>query len=200
MSPFLERYYATAWFLISFVMRTCLLANIFMNDLLRNKVCQVPDGRAEPNTRRISKQFPAVSIVQSVWVGLWPLPLGYLSSSESRLHYWTGQSGWLLLTSCHSSLNPVYRMCGFLCWCELVFVHLFKRMTPSDLFPTRKLNPLWDFFPLSERFSFITSPALPGATGCATTNSQTSFGSIYLVDRSAEWLLLLSRPQKNHSN
>lgn len=29
---------------------------------------------------------------------------------------------------------------------------------------------------------------------------QTSIGSIYLVDRSAEWLLLLSRPHKNHGN
>lgn len=34
----------------------------------------------------------------------------------------------------------------------------------------------------------------------AAASSQTSISSIYLLDRSAEWLLLLSRPHKNHSN
>lgn len=55
----------------------------------------------------------------------------------------------------------------YLCICVYVLV----RVTPNDLFSIRKWNPLWDFFcsPPSEPFSFITSPALAWATGCAPT-------------------------------
>ena len=56
--------------------------------------------------------------------------------------------------------------------CVSVCVHVLVCVTQSDLFPIRKWNPLWDFFfffPPSEPFSFITSPALPWATGCAPT-------------------------------
>lgn len=54
--------------------------------------------------------------------------------------------------------------------CIYVCVHVLACVTLSDLFPIRKWNPLWDFFfPPSEPFSFITSPALPWATGCAPT-------------------------------
>lgn len=55
--------------------------------------------------------------------------------------------------------------------CLSVCVQIHVCMTQGDLFPIRKWNPLWGFFPLppSEPFSFITSPALSWATGYAPT-------------------------------
>lgn len=65
------------------------------------------------------------------------------------------------------------RVCMAVC-CVSVCVHVIVCVTPSDLFPIRTWNSFWEFFffffsPPSEPFSFITSPALPWATGCAPT-------------------------------
>lgn len=176
----------------------------------------VCDTSAGPNTGgdpSYAFDFLLFPFSDPVWVTLCPLPYGGLSNSKNRLHYWTGHSEWLLLTSCCSSLTCLWvcvcvSTCLPVCLCGRAFaylcVHVLVCVTPSDLFPIRKWNPLWDFFlPPSQPFSFyyFTCTSLSHwVCSHAATNSQTSIGSIYLVDRSAEWLLLLSRPHKNHSN
>ncbi len=87
-------------------------------------------------------KFPAVSIFDSVWVTLWPLPYGGLSNSKSRLHYWAGHSEWLLLTSRCSSLTPFServcfaafacvstRMCICVCLCVCMCFCAWPRVT-----------------------------------------------------------------------
>ena len=95
--------------------------------------------------------------------------------------------------------------CFWVCVCACVHVCCVCVRDPGWLVSNKEMKSIVGIFfsSLSEPFSFITSPALPRAAGCAPAPQpapKTSIGSIYLVDRSAEWLLLLSRPHKNHSN
>lgn len=157
-------------------------------------------------------KFPAVSIFDSVWVTLWPLPYGGLSNSKSRLHYWAGHSEWLLLTSCCSSLTPFCERACCVCLCVYADVYLCICVCacacvrdPEWLVSNKEMKSIVGFFFSPPQrtifFYYFTCTSLSHwVCSHAATNSPTSIGSIYLVDRSAEWLLLLSRPHKNHSN
>lgn len=84
------------------------------------------------------------------------------------------------------------------CLCECIFVHLcvptLVCVTQSDFFQIRKWNPLWDvFFPPSEPFSFITSPALPWATGCAPTLKTPDKHRQHLSCRQKCWVAITSQ-------
>lgn len=144
-----------------------------------------------------------------VRVALKPLPCGGLSNSRSRLHYWTGHSEWLLLTSCCSTLTPVSEYmcvgaCVSMCLCVCVWYACVR--DPEWLVSNKEMKSIVGFFFFSPPqrtifFYYFTCTSLSHwVCTHAAANSQTSIGSIYLVDRSAEWLLLLSRPHKKHCN
>lgn len=182
--------------------------------LIDNRFVTVCDTRAGPNTWGI----PAILLISccfhfwfrlshpvtaSIW---WPVQ----QQEQIALLDWsqrTVAANKLLLRS--DPLNCERACCVacvsmWMCICVSVCVRVLVCVTLSDLFPIRKWNPLWVFFFSPQRtifFYYFTCTSLSHwVCSHAATNSQTSIGSIYLVDRSAEWLLLLSRPHKNHSN
>lgn len=152
--------------------------------LIDNRFVTVCDTRAGPNTWGI----PAILLISccfhfwfrlshpvtaSIW---WPVQ----QQEQIALLDWsqrTVAANKLLLRS--DPLNCERACCVacvsmWMCICVSVCVRVLVCVTLSDLFPIRKWNPLWGFFfPPSEPFSFITSPALPWATGCAPTLQRT---------------------------
>lgn len=114
----------------------------------------VCDTRAGPNTGGI-QAILLISCCFHFWVTLWPLPSGGLSNSKSRLHYWTGHSEWLLLTSCCSSPTPFMWVCVLLGFaCVYVDVYLCIGLCacacvrdPNWLVSNKKMKSIVEFHP-----------------------------------------------------
>lgn len=159
--------------------------------------------------KEITAIWTPVSYISSLWCillgsccfNLWASPCGcfhmvaWLTMRAGRIIRPVAANKSLLLSDpvsvCSMARSPeclcacvfIYRVCRNVCVCV--------RVTPGYLFQKRKWNPLCAFsLPHSEPFLFIISPALPSAP------IQQLTCKISLMDISAEWLLLLSTPQK----